>query len=40
MGSLSNRKSFSLMDLMSGTTGIKDDDMVDDDSEICVGTDR
>jgi len=37
MGSLSNRKSFSLMDLMSGMTGIKDDDMVDDDSEICVG---
>jgi len=37
MSSLSNRKNFFLMDLMSGTTGIKDGDMVDDDSEVCVG---
>ncbi len=37
MGSLFNRKNFSLMDLMSGMTGIKDDDMVDNDSEVCVG---
>ncbi len=37
MGFLFNRKSFSLTDLMLGTTEIKNDDMVDDDSEICVG---
>jgi len=37
MGSLSNRKSFSLIDLMSEMTGIKDIDMVDDNSEVCVG---
>jgi len=37
MGSLFNRKSFSLTDLMSGTTEIKDDDVMDDNSEICVG---
>jgi len=37
MSSLSNRKSFSLIDLMSETTEIKDVDMVDDDSEVCVG---
>ncbi len=37
MGFLFNRKSFSLTDLMSETTEIKDDDMVDDDSKICVG---
>jgi len=37
MGSLFNRKSFSLIDLMSEMTGIKDVNMVDDDSEVCVG---
>ena len=36
MSFLFNRKSFSLTDLMSGMTEIKDDDMVDNDSEICV----
>jgi len=37
MGFLFNRKSFSLIDLMLKMTGIKDVDMVDDDSEVCVG---
>jgi len=37
MGFLFNRKSFFLTDLMLGMTEIKDDDMVNDDSEICVG---
>jgi len=37
MGFLFNRKSFSLIDLMSKMTEIKDVDMVDDDSEVCVG---
>jgi len=37
MSSLFNRKSFFLIDLMSEMTGIKDVDMVDDDSKVCVG---
>ncbi len=37
MSFLFNRKSFSLIDLMSETTEIKDVDMVNDDSEVCVG---
>jgi len=37
MGSLFNRKSFFLIDLMSEMTEIKDVNMVDDDSEVCVG---
>jgi len=37
MGFLFNRKSFFLIDLMLEMTGIKDIDMVDDDSEVCVG---
>jgi len=37
MSFLFNRKSFFLTDLMSETTEIKDDDMVNNDSKICVG---
>jgi len=37
MSFLFNRKSFFLTDLMSEMTEIKDDDMVNDDSKICVG---
>jgi len=37
MSFLFNRKSFSLMNLMSEMTEIKDDDMVNNDSEVCVG---
>ncbi len=37
MGFLFNRKSFSLIDLMSKMTEIKDVNMVNDDSEVCVG---
>ncbi len=37
MSFLFNRKSFSLIDLMLKMTEIKDVDMVDDDSEVCVG---
>jgi len=36
MSSLFNRKSFFLIDLMSETTEIKDVDMVNDNSEVCV----
>jgi len=36
MSFLFNRKSVFLTDLMSVMTEIKDDDMVNDDSEICV----
>jgi len=37
MSFLFNRKSFSLIDLMSKMTEIKNVDMVNDDSEVCVG---
>jgi len=37
MGFLFNRKSFFLIDLMSEMTGIKDINMVNNDSEVCVG---
>ncbi len=36
MNFLFNRKSFFLIDLMSETTEIKDVDMVNNDSEVCV----
>ena len=36
MSFLFNRKSFFLIDLMSETTEIKNVDMVNDDSEVCV----
>jgi len=36
MSFLFNRKSFSLIDLMSETTEIKNVNMVNDDSEVCV----
>ena len=37
MSSLFNRKSFSLIDLMLKMTEIKNVNMVNDDSEVCVG---
>ncbi len=37
MSFLFNRKNFSLMNLMSEMTEIKNNDMVNDDSEVCVG---
>jgi len=37
MSFLFNRKNFFLMNLMSETTEIKDSDMVNDNSEVCVG---
>jgi len=36
MGFLFNRKSFSLIDLMSETTEIKNVNMMNDESEVCV----
>jgi len=36
MSFLFNRKSFFLIDLMSETTEMKNVDMVNDDSEVCV----
>ncbi len=36
MSFLFNRKSFCLIDLMSEMTEIKDIDMVNNDSEVCV----
>ena len=37
MSFLFNRKSFSLINLMLEMTEIKNDDMVNNDSEVCVG---
>jgi len=36
MGFLFNRKSFSLINLMSETTEIKNVNMMNDESEVCV----
>ncbi len=37
MSFLFNRKNFFLMNLMLKTTEIKNDDMMNNDSEVCVG---